>query len=97
MYIYIYIGVRGFPNGLFNPWARWITWPGLGREFFRRRRRRRRRRRPPKISQISEIGFAEQDSCKNIAFRVKKIVKFLKLDSRSKSAAKTELLEISRM
>ena len=38
------IGVRGFPNGIFNPWVRWNTWPGLGREFFRRRRRRRRRR-----------------------------------------------------
>ena len=32
------------PNVLFNPWVRWDTWPGLGREFFRRRRRRRRRR-----------------------------------------------------
>ena len=21
----IYIEVRGFPNGIFNPWARWIT------------------------------------------------------------------------
>ena len=37
------------PNGLFSPWVRWDTWPGLGREFFRRRRRRRRRRRPPKV------------------------------------------------
>ena len=36
------------PNVLFNPWVRWNTWPGLGREFFRRRRRRRRRR-PPKM------------------------------------------------
>ena len=24
MCMYI-IGVRGFPNGIFNPWARWIT------------------------------------------------------------------------
>ena len=22
---YVIIGVRGFPNGIFNPWARWIT------------------------------------------------------------------------
>ena len=40
------VGVRGEPNVLFNPWVRWDTWPGLGREFFRRRRRRRRRRPP---------------------------------------------------
>ena len=43
---YSYIGVRGFLNGIFNPWVHWNTWPGLGREFFRRRRRRRR---PPKM------------------------------------------------
>ena len=36
------VGVRGFPNGIFIPWARWNTWPDLGQEFFRRRRRRRR-------------------------------------------------------
>ena len=22
---YYFVGVRGFPNGIFNPWARWIT------------------------------------------------------------------------
>ena len=38
----IKVGVRGFPNGIFNPWARWNTWPSLGQEFFRRRRCRRR-------------------------------------------------------
>ena len=27
----IHIGVRGFPNGIFNPWARWITGLALAR------------------------------------------------------------------
>ena len=45
------------PNGLFNPWVRWDTWPGLGREFFRRRRRRRRHRRP---SDLMDNGISGQ-------------------------------------
>ena len=38
-----YIGVRGFPYGIFDPWTPW-GWglDGLGK-FVRRRRRRRRR------------------------------------------------------
>ena len=45
MHIKSYIGVRGYPYGIFGPWARW-GWglDGLGKLF--RRRRRRRRRRP---------------------------------------------------
>ena len=50
------IGVRGEPNVLFNPWVRWDTWPGLGREFFRRRRRRRRRRRPSDLMDVDTGG-----------------------------------------
>ena len=41
----IKIEVRGMPNGIFNPWVRWDTWPGPAQKFFRRRRRRPRR--PP--------------------------------------------------
>ena len=41
------------PNVLFNPWVRWDTWPGLGREFFRRRRRRRRP--PPDLLNMLNI------------------------------------------
>ncbi len=29
------------PNGIFDPWVRWNTWPGPDQKFFRRRRRRR--------------------------------------------------------
>ena len=29
----IHIGVRGFPNGIFNPWARWITGLALAKNF----------------------------------------------------------------
>ena len=32
------------PNGIFDPWVCWTTWPGPGQKFFRRRRRR-----PPKM------------------------------------------------
>ena len=42
--------MRGFPNGIFNPWARWNTWPGLGQEFFRRRRR------PPEFATGHQTG-----------------------------------------
>ena len=27
------------PNGIFDPWAWWNTWPGRGQKFFRRRRK----------------------------------------------------------
>ncbi len=50
----IKVGVRGFPNGIFNPWVRWNTWPGLGQEFFRRRRRHRRR--PPEFTTGHRTG-----------------------------------------
>ncbi len=47
IFLYPYIGVGGFPYGIFDPWTLW-GWglDGLGK-FVRRRRRRRRRRRPP--------------------------------------------------
>ena len=40
--IYAYIGVRGYPYGIFDPWVRWLPGPGLAGKFFSARRRRRR-------------------------------------------------------
>ena len=39
-----YIGVRGYPYGIFDPWVRWRSGSGLAGKFFSARRRRRRRR-----------------------------------------------------
>ncbi len=44
IYIYILIGVRGYLNGIFDPWVRWRSGSGLPGKFFSARRRRRRRR-----------------------------------------------------
>ena len=39
-YIYIYIEVRGMPNGIFHPWVRWDSGVEVAGKCFRRRRRR---------------------------------------------------------
>ena len=73
--------MRGFPNGIFNPWARWNTWLGLGQEFFRRRRRRRRRRRPPKMwkntKEILDESYLEQRyECSSFAVALRISLRF---------------------
>jgi len=70
------IGVRGFPNGIFNPWVRWNTWPGLGKEFFRHRRRRR-----PPSHRRAEAAAAARAVAVAVTVTVK-IHKFINFDYR---------------
>ncbi len=62
IYIYIYIGVRGYPYGIFDPWVRWRSGSGVAGKFFsahrRRRKRHRRRLRPlPGVECLEKYVF----------------------------------------
>ena len=55
--------MRGYLNGIFDPWVRWRSGSGLAGKFFSARRRRRRRR-PLARGRVSGFYGGEQEPSK---------------------------------